>query len=60
MLLPRYDVIHPQRDVIVAIDGRNRIDPSEEMQYMVRAQPDPLTRKIERRVQQQPSRRTSR
>jgi hypothetical protein len=48
MFLPRRDVIHAEREVIVAINGWNRLDvPSDEMQFLIRAQPKPRARKIE-------------
>ena len=53
MLLPRREVLHPEREMIVAVDGGNGFDaPADQVQFLGRAEPEPCARKIERRTRQ--------
>ena len=52
MFLPCRQVIHPQREMISALNQCHRPAPADEMQFLLRAQPEPCARKIERRARQ--------
>jgi hypothetical protein len=53
MFFPRLEVIHAQRKMIVVVHWRNRFDaPTDEMQFLRDAEPEPRARKIKRRARQ--------
>ena len=50
MRLPRRETVYAQCEMIVGIDGQKRLVPADEMQLLIRAQPEPRARIIERRT----------
>jgi len=51
MLFPGREVVGPEREMVVAVGGDNRrAAPADQVQFLVRAQPEPCARKIKRRA----------